>query len=97
MIDSIPESFDRLPRGYHVNAMVAKLTQHGDSLTLTVEIDRATARRLQLIADSSPSVAVVGNHLLVSSATTDERRQKIAGVLNELDNEWGSVFRRLAE
>lgn len=76
--------------------MVTKITQQDDKVTLTIELDKETAKRLRF-DEKAPTAELVGDGLYLSSNDGEERRAEIAQVLGELDEQWGSVFKKLAE
>ena len=75
--------------------MVKTLTQHGNSLALV--IDKPILDLLKINADTPLEITTDGRTLIVSPAPDSDRRQKFNKALEEVNEEWGDVLKRLAD
>jgi antitoxin MazE len=72
-----------------------KLTRTGNSVALV--LDKPILEQLGLDENSEVEVSTNGDVLVVTPVRDDARRHKLNKILEELDDEYGGVFRRLAE
>lgn len=75
--------------------MKKKLTRTGNSVALV--LDKPILEQLGLDENSEVEVSTNGDVLVVTPVRDDARRHKLNKILEELDDEYGGVFRRLAE
>jgi antitoxin MazE len=74
--------------------MTKTLTKHGNSLALV--IDKPILDLLHIDADTPLSIKTDGRCLVISPS--DSKRQKrLRTSLENINREWGEVFKRLAE
>lgn len=75
--------------------MVKRLTRSGNSLALV--IDRPLLEELGIDADTDLELSTDGDVLLVTPVRDPKRRKEVSELVREAHEEYGGVFRRLAE
>jgi antitoxin MazE len=75
--------------------MKKKLTRTGNSVALV--LDKPMLKQLGVDENSEVEVSMNGDVLVMTPVRDDERRHKLNKILEDLDEEYGGVFRRLAE
>jgi antitoxin MazE len=75
--------------------MIKKLTRTGNSLALV--LDKPLLEQLGLDENSDVEVSTNGRLIVISPVRDPAHDRKIKRILAELDEEYGGVFRRLAE
>lgn len=75
--------------------MKKKLTRTGNSVAFV--LDKPLLEQLGLDENSEVEVSTNGDVLVLTPLRDDVRRHKLNKILEELDEEYGGVFRRLAE
>jgi len=75
--------------------MVKKLTRTGNSLALV--LDKPLLEALGIDEDTALEISTNGDVLVVTPVRDRARQRKLKKILEELDREYGGVFRRLAE
>jgi len=75
--------------------MIKKLTRTGNSVALV--LDKPLLEQLGLDENSEVEVSTNGCVLLVTPRPDPSRQRKIKKILDELDEEYGGVFKRLAQ
>ncbi|HET6262668.1 MAG TPA: AbrB/MazE/SpoVT family DNA-binding domain-containing protein [Chloroflexia bacterium] len=71
-----------------------RLVQHGDSLALLLE--SAVLEQLNINLDSKLDIVTDGDSIIVT-VRDEERRAKLHRIMEEMNDEYGEVFKRLAE
>jgi antitoxin component of MazEF toxin-antitoxin module len=71
-----------------------QLVQYGDSLALV--LDAEVLEQLHIAADTSLGIVVDGDSMIVTVRDT-EHETKLRKIMEEMNSEYGEVFRRLAE
>jgi antitoxin component of MazEF toxin-antitoxin module len=75
--------------------MKKKLTRTGNSVALV--LDRPLLEQLGLDENSEVEVSTNGDVLVMTPTREPARRRKLNKILDELDEQYAGVFRRLAE
>ncbi len=75
--------------------MKKKLTRTGNSVALV--LDRPLLDQLGLDENSEVEVSTNGDVLVMTPMREPARRRKLNKILDELDEQYAGVFRRLAE
>jgi antitoxin component of MazEF toxin-antitoxin module len=75
--------------------MTKKLTRSGNSLALV--IDRPLLEALEIDADTELELSTDGDVLVVTPLRNAKRRRRVADLVAEANEQYGGVFRRLAE
>jgi antitoxin MazE len=75
--------------------MTKKLTRSGNSLALV--IDRPLLDALAIDADTELELSTDGDVLVVTPLRDPKRRRRVAEFVAEAHEQYGGVFRRLAE
>ena len=75
--------------------MVKRLTRTGNSLALV--LDKPLLEELGIDENSDLELSTNGDVLVVTPLRDHGRERTLAKILEELDREYGGVFRRLAE
>jgi len=75
--------------------MRKKLTRTGNSVALVLE--KPLLEQLGLDEDSEVELSSNGDVLVVTPIRTRARQRKLHRIMEELDEKYGGVFRRLAE
>ena len=75
--------------------MIKKLTRTGNSVALV--LDKPLLEALGLNEDSEVEVSTNGQILVMTPKPDSTRTRKLRRILDELDAEYGGVFKRLAE
>jgi len=78
-----------------VRTMIKKLTRSGNSLALV--IDKALLKALAIDADTELELSTDGDVLVVTPLRDRKRKKRIADMVAEAHEQYGGVFRRLAE
>lgn len=77
------------------HSMVKTLTKHGNSYALV--IDKPILDLLKIQPDSPLEITTDGRVLTISLANPEERRERIAQALEQVNAKHGKVLKRLAE
>ena len=75
--------------------MTKRLMRSGNSLALV--IDRPLLEALQIDADTELELSTDGDVLVVTPIRDPRRRRRVADLVAEAHEQYGGVFRRLAE
>ena len=75
--------------------MKKKLTRTGNSVALV--LDKPMLKQLGVDENSEVEVSMNGDVLVMTPVRDDARRHELNKILEDLDEEYGGVFRRLAE
>jgi len=75
--------------------MKKKLTRTGNSVALV--LDKPMLKQLGVDENSEVEVSMNGDVLVMTPVRDDTRRHELNKILEDLDEEYGGVFRRLAE
>lgn len=75
--------------------MVKKLTKTGNSLALV--LDKPLLEQLQLDADTPLEVSTDGRVIVISPLPDKKRAARIKELAGEAHQQYGGVFKRLAE
>lgn len=75
--------------------MIKKLTKHGNSWALI--IDKPVLELLNIDPEAPLEVTTDGQTLIVSPATSSERRAKFEAALKKTNRKFGKALKRLAE
>ena len=75
--------------------MIKKLTKHGNSWALV--IDKPVLELLKIDPESPLEVATDGLTLIISPATTPQRRAKFKAALEKTNRRFGRALKRLAD
>jgi len=75
--------------------MMKKLTRTGNSLALV--LDKPLLEQLGIDEKTELELSTNGDVLVVTPVRDRARQRKLKKILEELDREYGGVFRRLAE
>ncbi len=75
--------------------MKKKLTRTGNSVALV--LDKPILEQLGVDENSEVEVSTNGDVLVMTPVRDEARRHNLDKILEELDAEYGGVFRRLAE
>lgn len=75
--------------------MVKRLTRSGDDLALV--IDRPLLEALEIDASTELELSTDGAVLVVTPVRDPERKRRAADLVAEAHEQYGGVFRRLAE
>jgi antitoxin component of MazEF toxin-antitoxin module len=75
--------------------MVKRLTRSGNSLALV--IDRPLLEALEIDAETELEISTDGDVLVVTPIRDRKRRKQVADLVAEAHEQYGGVFRRLAE
>ena len=75
--------------------MVKRLTRSGNSLALV--IDRPLLEALEIDAETELEISTDGDVLVVTPVRAGKRRKQVADLVAEAHEQYGGVFRRLAE
>lgn len=75
--------------------MKKKLTRTGNSVALV--LDRPLLEELGLTEDAEVELSTNGDVLVVTPIRDRARRRKLNKILDEMDQQYSGVFRRLAE
>jgi antitoxin component of MazEF toxin-antitoxin module len=71
-----------------------RLVQHGDNLALLLESE--ILEQLNINLDSKLDIVTDGDSMIVT-VRDEERRAKLRRIMEEMRDEYGEVFKRLAE
>ena len=71
-----------------------RLVQHGDTLALL--LDSEVLEQLNINLDSKLDIVTDGDSMIVT-VRDEERRAKLHRIMEEMNEEYGEVFKRLAE
>lgn len=82
-------------RCYIVQTMKKKLTRTGNSVALV--LDKPLLEQVGLDENSEVEISTNGDIVLITPVRQKARRRKLAGILDTMDEQYGGVFRRLAE
>lgn len=74
--------------------MTKTLTKHGNSLALV--IDKPILDLLNIDVDTPLSIKTDGRSLVISPSDP-KRQKKLKSAMDNINREWGEVFKRLAE
>jgi antitoxin component of MazEF toxin-antitoxin module len=77
------------------NAMIKRLTKHGNSLALV--IDKALLELLDIAADTPLEIQTDGRSLIVTPARDPKRRRALRKSLERVNKRHGEALRKLAE
>ncbi len=80
---------------YSVLTMRKKLTRTGNSVALV--LDKGLLEELGLEDNAEVELSTNGDVLVVTPIRDHIRRRKLSKILDEMDEQYGGVFRRLAE
>ena len=80
---------------YYCTYMTKRLTRSGNSLALV--IDRPLLEALNIDADTELELSTDGDVLVVTPLRDPKRKRQVAGLVAEAHEQYGGVFRRLAE
>jgi len=75
--------------------MVKRLSRSGNSLALV--IDRPLLEALEIDAETELEISTDGDVLVVTPIRDRKRKKRIADLVGEAHEQYGGVFRRLAE
>lgn len=75
--------------------MVKRLTKSGNSLALV--IDRPLLEALEIDSETELELSTDGDVLVVTPLRKGRRKRRVAELVAEAHEEYGGVFRRLAE
>jgi len=75
--------------------MIKRLTRSGNSLALV--IDRPLLEALDIDAETELELSTDGDVLVVTPVRDRKRKKRVADLVSEAHEEYGGVFRRLAE
>lgn len=75
--------------------MIKKLTRTGNSLAIV--LDKPLLEQLGIDENSELEISTNGDVLVITPVRDRARERKLKKILEELDREYGGVFRRLAE
>ena len=75
--------------------MAKRLTRSGNSLALV--IDRPLLEALEIDAETELELSTGGDVLVVTPLRDPERKCRVAELVSEAHEQYGGVFRRLAE
>ena len=75
--------------------MTKRLTRSGNSLALV--IDRPLLEALEIDADTELELSTDGDVLVVTPIREGQRKRDVADLVAEAHEQYGGVFRRLAE
>ncbi len=75
--------------------MVKRLTKTGNSLALV--LDKPLLERLGIDEDTPLELSTNGDVLVVTPVRDRVRERKLKKALEEMDRQYGGVFKRLAE
>jgi antitoxin component of MazEF toxin-antitoxin module len=75
--------------------MIKKLTRTGNSVALV--LDKPLLEALGLDENSEVEISTNGQVLVMTPKPNLARQKKLKRILDELDEEYGGVFKRLAE
>jgi antitoxin component of MazEF toxin-antitoxin module len=78
-----------------VLTMSKRLTRSGNSLALV--IDKPLLEALDIDAETELELSTDGDVLVVSPVRERKRRAKVKGLVAEAHEQYGGVFKRLAE
>ena len=71
-----------------------RLVQHGDTLALLLESE--ILEQLNINLDSKLDIVTDGDSIIVT-VRDEERRARLHRIMEEMNDEYGEVFKRLAE
>jgi antitoxin component of MazEF toxin-antitoxin module len=75
--------------------MKKKLTRTGNSVALV--LDKPLLEQVGLDENSEVEISTNGDIVLITPVRQKARRRKLGGILDTMDEQYGGVFRRLAE
>lgn len=75
--------------------MIHKLVRHGDGFALI--IDQQILDKLEIDADTPLDISTTDQALVVTPRRNDNRKAALETAIDEMDRDYGSVFKRLAE
>jgi len=84
-----------LTRVCYCTYMTKRLTRSGNSLALV--IDRPLLEALDIDAETELELSTDGDVLVVTPIREDRRKRDVAELVAEAHEQYGGVFRRLAE
>lgn len=95
-----PAKRERLPAqyvrsAYTVRTMKKRLTRTGNSVALV--LDKPLLEAVGVDAGSQVELSTNGDVIVITPVRDSRRRRKLEKVLDELDEQYAGVFRRLAE
>jgi antitoxin component of MazEF toxin-antitoxin module len=80
---------------YTVQTMKKKLSRTGNSVALV--LDKPLLEQLGLHENSEVEISTDGDVLVMTPLRESGRRRKLHKILDEIDEKYAGVFRRLAE
>jgi antitoxin MazE len=80
---------------YTVQTMIKKLTRTGNSVALV--LDKPLLEQMGIDENSEVEVSTNGDVVVITPVREKSRRRKLAKILDAMDEQYGGVFRRLAE
>jgi len=75
--------------------MIKTLTKHGNSLALV--IDRPILDLLKIDANTKLEISTDGTRLFIMPAQENEHKRKFRQVKDEVNQQYGELFKRLAK
>ena len=75
--------------------MIKRLTRTGNSLAIV--LDKPLLEQLGIDETTELEISTNGDVLVMTPVRTRAREKKLKKILEQLDREYGGVFRRLAE
>ncbi len=75
--------------------MVERLTKHGNSLALVIEM--SVLELLRIGAETPLSISTDGNCLIISPVRPAKRRKEFGEALERVNHRYGKTLKRLAE
>jgi antitoxin component of MazEF toxin-antitoxin module len=75
--------------------MKKHLTRTGNSVALV--LDKPVLEAVGLDGDAEVEVSTNGDVIMITPVRDDRRRRKLKKILDELDEDYAGVFRRLAQ
>jgi hypothetical protein len=75
--------------------MSHKLVRHGDGFALI--IDQEILDKLEIDAETPLDISTTDQTLVVTPRRNDNRKAAFEATIEEMDREYGPVFKRLAE
>jgi antitoxin component of MazEF toxin-antitoxin module len=75
--------------------MKKRLTRTGNSVAVVLE--KPLLEAVGITADSEVEISTNGDVIVITPVRESRRRRKLEKILDELDEQYAGVFRRLAE
>jgi len=75
--------------------MKKRLTRTGNSVAVVLE--KPLLEAVGIEADSEVEISTNGDVIVITPVRDERRRRKLKKILDELDEQYAGVFRRLAE